>query len=89
MRHLTVAAKLQGDISIFILNPHAHSPTTVNWAMDFVDAVFELSLRGKEKYHRWITVKKMPGINYVIKPTPYKLTHKGVILKGWGITSEG
>lgn len=89
MRHLIVAAKLQGDIAIFILNPHAHSPTTVNWAMDFVDAVFELSLRGKEKYHRWITVKKMPGINYVIKPTPYKLTHKGVILKGWGITSEG
>ncbi|MFB0499842.1 MAG: RAD55 family ATPase [Candidatus Hadarchaeaceae archaeon] len=89
MRHLTVAAKLRGSIGIFILNPNSHNPTTVSWAMDFVDAVFELSLRGKEKYHRWLTVKKMPGIDYVMKPTPYKLTHKGIILKGWGITSEG
>ena len=89
MRHLTVAAKLQGSIGIFILNPHSHRSTTVSWAMDFVDAVFELSLIGKEKYHRWLTVRKMPGIDYVMKPTPYKLTHKGIILKGWGITGEG
>jgi len=89
MRHLTVAAKLQGSIGIFILNPRSHSSMTVSWAMDFVDAVLELSLVEKEKYHRWLTVKKMPGINYVMKPTPYKLTHKGIILKGWGITAEG
>ncbi len=89
MRYLSVLAKLNGSIGIFILNPRSHSQTTVSWAMDFSDAVFELSLRGKEKYHRWLTIKKMPGINYVMKPTPYKLTHKGIILKGWGITGEG
>lgn len=88
MRHLTVEAKLRGDIGIFIINPRAHSPATVSWMMDFVGAVIDLSLREKEKYPRWLTVRKMPGINYIMKPTPYRLTHKGIILKGWGITSE-
>ena len=81
LRHLTVSSKFLGDIGIFILNPRAHSPTTVSWAMDFVDVVIDLSLEKGRKYRRLITIKKMSGVDYIMEPTPYELTHKGIIVK--------